>query len=105
MRLATRAPAKLNLCLYVGPRRPVGLHEFRSLFQPITRDWVGTHPYPAVVPKFSRTPCVIRSSAPTLGEDNVHVFGTVLGLSPDRIAGLEERNVIGTTPLFARGQA
>ena len=36
MRLATRAPAKLNLCLYVGPRRPDGLHEIRSLFQPIT---------------------------------------------------------------------
>ncbi len=36
MRLATRAPAKLNLCLYVGPRRPDGLHEILSLFQPIT---------------------------------------------------------------------
>ena len=36
MRLATRAPAKLNLCLYVGPLRPDGLHELRSAFQPIT---------------------------------------------------------------------
>ena len=36
MRFATRAPAKLNLCLYVGPRRPDGLHELRSVFQPIT---------------------------------------------------------------------
>ena len=36
MRLATRAPAKLNLCLYVGPIRPDGLHELRSVFQPIT---------------------------------------------------------------------
>lgn len=36
MRFATRAPAKLNLCLYVGPRRPDGLHEIHSLFQPIT---------------------------------------------------------------------
>ena len=36
LRLATRAPAKLNLCLYVGPRRPDGLHEIRSVFQPIT---------------------------------------------------------------------
>src|SRR6185295_15080458 len=34
--LATRAPAKLNLCLYVGPLRPDGLHELRSVFQPIT---------------------------------------------------------------------
>jgi 4-diphosphocytidyl-2-C-methyl-D-erythritol kinase len=30
-----RAPAKLNLCLYVGPRREDGLHELRSLFCPL----------------------------------------------------------------------
>jgi 4-diphosphocytidyl-2-C-methyl-D-erythritol kinase len=32
---AVPAPAKLNLCLYVGPRRPDGLHEIRSLFEPL----------------------------------------------------------------------
>jgi 4-diphosphocytidyl-2-C-methyl-D-erythritol kinase len=30
-----RAPAKLNLCLYVGQRRDDGLHELRSLFCPL----------------------------------------------------------------------
>ncbi len=30
-----RAPAKLNLCLYVGPVRPDGLHELCSLFCPL----------------------------------------------------------------------
>jgi 4-diphosphocytidyl-2-C-methyl-D-erythritol kinase len=30
-----RAPAKLNLCLYVGPRREDGLHEICSLFEPL----------------------------------------------------------------------
>jgi 4-diphosphocytidyl-2-C-methyl-D-erythritol kinase len=30
-----RAPAKLNLCLYLGPRRADGLHELRSLFCPL----------------------------------------------------------------------
>ena len=30
------APAKLNLCLYVGARREDGLHEIRSLFEPIS---------------------------------------------------------------------
>jgi 4-diphosphocytidyl-2-C-methyl-D-erythritol kinase len=29
------APAKLNLCLYVGPRREDGLHELCSLFEPL----------------------------------------------------------------------
>jgi 4-diphosphocytidyl-2-C-methyl-D-erythritol kinase len=29
--LILRAPAKLNLCLYLGPRRPDGLHEICSL--------------------------------------------------------------------------
>jgi 4-diphosphocytidyl-2-C-methyl-D-erythritol kinase len=31
-----RAPAKLNLCLYLGPRREDGLHELCSLFQALT---------------------------------------------------------------------
>jgi 4-diphosphocytidyl-2-C-methyl-D-erythritol kinase len=30
-----RAPAKLNLCLYVGPRRDDGLHEICSVFEPL----------------------------------------------------------------------
>jgi 4-diphosphocytidyl-2-C-methyl-D-erythritol kinase len=29
------APAKLNLCLYLGARREDGLHEIRSLFEPL----------------------------------------------------------------------
>jgi 4-diphosphocytidyl-2-C-methyl-D-erythritol kinase len=29
------APAKLNLCLFVGPRREDGLHELCSLFEPL----------------------------------------------------------------------
>ena len=29
------APAKLNLCLYVGPTRDDGLHEIRSVFEPL----------------------------------------------------------------------
>ena len=36
MKLFTHAPAKLNLCLYVGDRRPDGLHEICSLFQAVT---------------------------------------------------------------------
>jgi 4-diphosphocytidyl-2-C-methyl-D-erythritol kinase len=34
--LRLRAPAKLNLCLYLGPRRADDRHEIRSLFCPLT---------------------------------------------------------------------
>jgi 4-diphosphocytidyl-2-C-methyl-D-erythritol kinase len=34
--LEARAPAKLNLCLYVGPHRPDARHEICSIFQPVT---------------------------------------------------------------------
>jgi len=34
--LIVRAPAKLNLCLYLGPRRDDGLHELCSLAQSLT---------------------------------------------------------------------
>jgi 4-diphosphocytidyl-2-C-methyl-D-erythritol kinase len=33
--MVARAPAKLNLCLHVGPVRDDGLHELRSLFCPL----------------------------------------------------------------------
>ena len=34
--LELTAPAKLNLCLYLGPRRKDGLHELTSIFEPLT---------------------------------------------------------------------
>jgi 4-diphosphocytidyl-2-C-methyl-D-erythritol kinase len=34
--LRISAPAKLNLCLYLGPHREDGLHELCSLFEPLT---------------------------------------------------------------------
>jgi 4-diphosphocytidyl-2-C-methyl-D-erythritol kinase len=34
--LILHAPAKVNLCLYLGPPRDDGLHEIRSLFEPLS---------------------------------------------------------------------
>ena len=34
--MIVRAPAKLNLCLYLGPTREDGLHELVSIFSPLT---------------------------------------------------------------------
>src|SRR5687768_378310 len=43
-----RAPAKLNLVLHVGPRRPDGLHELASLFASLAlHDDVRVAPSPA----------------------------------------------------------
>ncbi|MGE5407316.1 MAG: 4-(cytidine 5'-diphospho)-2-C-methyl-D-erythritol kinase [Syntrophothermus sp.] len=33
--MLVHAPAKINLCLYLGPRREDGLHELCSLFEPL----------------------------------------------------------------------
>lgn len=41
MRLWARAPAKVNLCLFVGPVRPDGRHELVTLFQSVSlADWL-----------------------------------------------------------------
>lgn len=34
--MESRAPAKLNLCLYLGPTRTDGLHELASIFEPLS---------------------------------------------------------------------
>jgi 4-diphosphocytidyl-2-C-methyl-D-erythritol kinase len=35
LQIRVHAPAKLNLCLFLGPRRDDGLHELCSLFEPL----------------------------------------------------------------------
>ena len=45
------APAKLNLCLYLGPRRADGLHELVSLFEPLAlSDAIEVTPLPDGAP-------------------------------------------------------
>ncbi len=53
--MLVHAPAKLNLCLYLGRRRADGLHELCSLFEPLAlADLLDRH----------RRPSATRSSAP-----------------------------------------
>jgi formyl-CoA transferase len=48
-----------------------------------------------VFPKLSKTPGSVRRAAPaTIGQDNDQVYGDVLGLSADDVAGLKARGII-----------
>ena len=78
------APAKLNLCLYLGPRRPDGLHRLCSLFEPITlADVIEVH---------------------EAGEDSVECPGVdEPNLAADALRGLRERGWSGP-PLSVRIQ-
>ena len=49
---------------------------------------------PGIVPKLSRTPGRVRRRAPTLGEHNREVYGSLLGLSAETLAELEAEGVI-----------
>lgn len=49
---------------------------------------------PGVVPKLSDTPGSVRSTGPELGEHNTEVYGSLLGLSTEDIAGLTARGII-----------
>ena len=47
-----------------------------------------------VVPKFSETPGSVEHAGPTLGEHNVQIYGSWLGLSDRDLEALEEQGVI-----------
>ncbi|MFN0147425.1 MAG: CaiB/BaiF CoA transferase family protein [Dehalococcoidia bacterium] len=49
---------------------------------------------PGIVPRLTDTPGRVPHRAPSLGEHNDDVFGGILGLSPEEIAGLRSRAVI-----------
>jgi crotonobetainyl-CoA:carnitine CoA-transferase CaiB-like acyl-CoA transferase len=71
----------------------------RRFFENITIPEVGTHPYPGMFFKMSKTPGRVRMPAPRLGQHNEYVLGELLGMSKDEMARLAEQKVIGTRPL------
>jgi len=56
-------------------------------------DEMGEVPMHAVVPRLSRTPGVLRTPAPTVGQHNEEVY-TRIGYSNERLAALRQRGVI-----------
>ena len=68
----------------------------RGFFLEVTHRETGTHRYPGMFFRYSKTPAGIRIPPPCLGEHNDYVFGEILGMSREEIARLEEEHVIGT---------
>jgi crotonobetainyl-CoA:carnitine CoA-transferase CaiB-like acyl-CoA transferase len=71
----------------------------RGFFVELDREAVGRHAYPGLPFRFSETPGAVRSPAPTLGQHNREVLGSMLGLSDEDLAALAARQVIGDRPL------
>jgi len=69
----------------------------RGFWVEMDREVVGKQRYSTYPIKFSETPVKYRP-APTLGQHNEYVLGTVLGLSDTQIKELEKEQIIGTEP-------
>jgi crotonobetainyl-CoA:carnitine CoA-transferase CaiB-like acyl-CoA transferase len=73
----------------------------RGFFDIIDQSGVGRKPIPHQLgAKFSAFSIDCDQPAPKLGEHNRDVLQGLLGLGDDEIASLEERNVIGDTPIL-----
>jgi crotonobetainyl-CoA:carnitine CoA-transferase CaiB-like acyl-CoA transferase len=70
----------------------------RGIYEKVPHREAGIHPYIAPFALFSETPIHIRMPAPCLGEHNEYVFGKILGMSREKITGLEKLGIIGTVP-------
>jgi crotonobetainyl-CoA:carnitine CoA-transferase CaiB-like acyl-CoA transferase len=70
----------------------------RGFWVEMDRVVVGKQRYSTFPIKFSETPIGYRP-APTLGEHNEYVLGSILGLTKDQIEKLEKEQIIGTEPL------
>ncbi|MGH8056804.1 MAG: hypothetical protein ACREOH_06140, partial [Candidatus Entotheonellia bacterium] len=63
----TRAPS-------IAARRLSWHLHARGFFQLVTHPEAGTHPYPGIMWKMSKTPATIRRPAVRMGEDNGYVY-------------------------------
>ena len=67
----------------------------RGFFEDVTHPETGTHSYPGMLWKMSKSPLSIRRPAPCLGEHNEYVFKEIIGLSEEEMVKLEKELVIG----------
>ena len=70
----------------------------RGFFEKVTHEDAGTHLYPGMAWKLSKTPLSIRRPPMRLGEHNEYVYKHILGVSDEEYAELVEQGEIGTEP-------
>lgn len=66
----------------------------RGMIQRFTDATVGELVVPGIVPKLSATAAAIRAPGPDLGQHNAEVYGELLGLTDEELAGLRARKVV-----------
>ena len=67
----------------------------RGFFEELTHPESGTHSYPGLNLRMSKTPNHLRSYAPLLGEHNEYVYKEIIGVTDEEYATLEEAGHIG----------
>jgi len=67
----------------------------RGFFEPLTQEDCGTHLYPGLSWKASKTPNQLRLPPCRLGEHNEYVYKQVIGVSDEEYAELEKAGHIG----------
>ena len=67
----------------------------RNFFEPLTQEDCGTHLYPGLSWKASKTPNKLRLPPCRLGEHNEYVYKEIIGVSDEEYAELEKTGHIG----------
>ncbi len=71
----------------------------RGFFEELSHPEAGTHRYPGVSWRMSRTPGRLRLHAPCFGEHNHYIFGELLGMSDEELSRLADDGVTASEPL------
>ncbi|MCK4362504.1 MAG: CoA transferase [Dehalococcoidia bacterium] len=71
----------------------------RGFFEELSHPEAGTHRYPGISWRMSRTPGRLRLPAPCFGEHNRFIFGELLGMSDEEVSRLADEGVSASEPL------
>lgn len=69
--------------------------EARDHFWPLDHEEMGTLKYNGPAYRFEKTPTVLRSASPRLGEHTEHVMSDILGFSDTEIDAFRDRGLLG----------